>query len=179
MVEEKTRPCPSCDGVMRRGVQEETVTFQGESLTYLQPGWHCENGDDGVLEGADNDYADAALHEVMARAKHSPISPLMVRAAREAVGVSQRQAGKVFGGGPTAFYKYETAKAVPSEGMANLLMLALERPDLFTKPARGTFNWPSAQDAQLLRRAITDDRLNAIMRRIYPQTDAADERVAG
>ena len=65
--------------------------------------------------------------------------------------------------------------------MANLLRLALERPDLFTKPAGagGTFNWPSAQDAQLLRRAITDDRLNAIMRRIYPQTDAADERVAG
>src|SRR5665213_717879 len=113
MVEDKTRPCPSCDGVMRRGVKEETVTFQGESLTYLQPGWHCENGDDGVLEGSDNDYPDAALHEVMARAKHSPISPLMVRAAREAVGVSQRQAGKLFGGGPTAFYKYETAKAVP------------------------------------------------------------------
>jgi hypothetical protein len=41
---------------MRRGVQEETVTFQGESLTYLQPGWHCENGDDGVLDGSDNDY---------------------------------------------------------------------------------------------------------------------------
>jgi YgiT-type zinc finger domain-containing protein len=76
MVEETTRPCPSCDSVMRRGVQEETVTFQGESLTYQQPGWHCENGDDGVLEGSDNDYADAALHEVMARAKHSPISPL-------------------------------------------------------------------------------------------------------
>ncbi len=95
------------------------------------------------------------------------------RAAREAVDVSQRQAGKVFGGGPTAFYKYETAKAVLSEGMANLLRLALERPDLFTKPARGTFNWPSAQDAQILRRAITDDRLGAIVRRVYPQTDAA------
>jgi DNA-binding transcriptional regulator YiaG len=129
---------------------------------------------DGVLEASDNDYADAALHEVMARAKHSPISPQMVRAAREAVGVSRRQAGKVFGGGPTAFYKYETAKAVPSEGKANLLRLALERPDLFTQPARGTFNWPSAQDAQLLRRAITDDRLGAIVRRIYPQTDAAE-----
>ena len=68
----------------------------------------------------------------MARAKHSPISPLMVRAAREAVGVSQRSGRKIFGGGPTAFYKYETAKAVPSEGMANLLRLALEQPDLFT-----------------------------------------------
>ena len=54
--------------------------------------------------------------------------------------------------------------------MANLLRLALEHPELFRTPARGTFDWPSAQDAQLLRRAITDDRLNAIVRRIYPQT---------
>jgi transcriptional regulator with XRE-family HTH domain len=114
----------------------------------------------------------------MARAKHSPISPLMIRAAREAVGVSQRQAGKVFGGGPTAFYKYETAKAVPSEGMANLLRLALERPDLFTKPARNAF-WPSAQDAELLRRAVTDDRLGALVRNVYPQTDDGDGRIAG
>ncbi len=173
MIAENTRPCPSCNGVMRRGLQAETVTFQGESLTYLQPGWHCENGDDGILEGPDNDYADAALHEVMARAKHSPISPLMIRAAREAVGVSQRQAGKVFGGGPTAFYKYETAKAVPSEGMANLLRLALERPHLFKQPPRAAFNGPSAQDVQLLRRAITDDRLGALVRSVYPQTDAA------
>jgi hypothetical protein len=41
---------------MRRGVQAETVTFQSESPSNLQPGWHCENGDDGVLEGADNEY---------------------------------------------------------------------------------------------------------------------------
>src|SRR3546814_19438580 len=83
---------------------------------------------------------------------------LMIRAARQAVGVSQRRAGKIFGGGPTAFYKYETAKAVPSEGMARLLRLALERPELFTEPAPGTANWPTARDAQLLRRAIIDDR---------------------
>ena len=78
MVEEKMRPRPSSAGVMRRGVQAETATFQGESLIYHQPGWRCANCDDGVLEGSDNDYADAALHTalhaVMARAKHSPIS---------------------------------------------------------------------------------------------------------
>jgi hypothetical protein len=62
----------------------------------------------------------AFLHELcggrldaVARAKGSPISPLTIRAAREAAGLSQREAGRVFGGGPTAFYKYETAKAVP------------------------------------------------------------------
>src|SRR3546814_9822765 len=82
---------------MRRGEKAETVTYRGESLTYRQPGWHCESCDDGILDGSDNAYADAALHEVMARAKGAPISPLMIRAARQAVGVSQRRAGKIFG----------------------------------------------------------------------------------
>jgi len=173
VAEDKTRPCPSCDGIMRRGIKDETVTYGGEALTYRQPGWHCESCDDGILDGPDNAYADAALHEVMARAKGSPISPLMIRAAREAVGVSQRQAGRIFGGGPTAFYKYETAKAVPSDGMARLLRLALERPELFTKPAPGTANWPTARDVQLLQRSIADDRLGSILRRVYPQTDTA------
>lgn len=179
MAEDETRPCPSCEGVMRRGAREETVTYQGEALTYRQPGWHCDSCGDGVLEGPDNEVADAALHEVMARAKRSPISPLMIRAARAAVGVSQRQAGKMFGGGPTAFYKYETARAVPSEGMARLLRLALERPELFAAPARGAAGWPSAEDARLLRRAVTDDRLASILRRVYPQTAPGDERAPG
>jgi hypothetical protein len=56
---------------MRRGVRNETVAFQGHSLNYEQPGWHCEAGDEGVLEGEDNAFHNAALHEVVARAKGS------------------------------------------------------------------------------------------------------------
>src|SRR5260370_4189254 len=88
---QKTRPCPSCGGVMRRGLRDEIITYGNASLKYQQPGWHCTSCDDGVLEGVDNEYHDAALHEVMARAKRSPISPLLIRAARHAVGVSQRE----------------------------------------------------------------------------------------
>lgn len=179
MSSEETRVCPSCGGVMRRGEKEETVTFGGHSLTYLQPGWHCEIGDDGVLEGPDNAFHDAALHEVMARAKRSPISPLAVRAARETVGVSQREAGRVFGGGPTAFYKYETAKAVPSEGMANLLRLALRRPDLFRDALRGSGDLPSAWDAALLRGADLKGPLDAIVRRVYPDPVNLDPKARG
>jgi HTH-type transcriptional regulator / antitoxin MqsA len=164
-----TRRCPACGGVMRRQVMNETVTFQGHSLSYEQPGWHCKACDEGVLDGPDNAFHDAALHEVMARAKGSPISPLTIRAAREAAGLSQREAGRVFGGGPTAFYKYETAKAVPSEGMANLLRLALQRPDLFSKPPRGTIPTPTATDIALIRSATLNDTLNRIIRRVYPE----------
>jgi HTH-type transcriptional regulator/antitoxin MqsA len=168
---DKTRPCPSCDGLMRRGAREETVTYLGESLSYQQPGWHCDGCDDGILEGDDNAVSDAALHEVMARAKHSPISPLMVRAARDAVGVSQREAGRVFGGGPTAFYKYETARAVPSVGMANLLRLAIQQPALFRARPRETFKRPSGAEKALLRKTLRDDRLGEILEQVYPGED--------
>lgn len=157
-----TRPCPSCGKPMHYGERDETVTYLGHALTYLQPGWHCDACGDGIIEGADNEIADAALHEVMAQAKMSPIPPLLIRAAREAVGLSQREAGRVFGGGPTAFYKYETVKAVPSESMANLLRLALQRPDLFRQPPS-----PAGGDVDLLRHAALNDRLTAIVRHVY------------
>ena len=173
--EQTTRSCPACGGTMRRTVAKETVTYQGHSLTYEQPGWQCEACDEGVLDGPDNAFHDAALHEVMALAKRSPISPLTIRAAREATGLSQREAGRVFGGGPTAFYKYETAKAVPSEGMANLLRLALERPDLFRRPAGGTVPPTSpAADIALIRRANPNEALEAIIRRVYPDAARSD-----
>jgi hypothetical protein len=40
--------------------------------------------------------------------------------------------------------------------------------DLFNKLARGALNKPLAEDAQLLRRAVTDDRPAAILRSVYP-----------
>lgn len=163
-----TRPCPSCGASMRREELEETVTCQGQSLSYLQPGWHCAECGDGILEGIDNEVHDAALHEVMARARCSPISPLLVRAAREAVGLSQREAGQVFGGGPTAFYKYESGKATPSEGMANLLRLALERPELFRRTDRSRAPGSIDRDAELLSKVTVSASLAAILRHVYP-----------
>jgi len=69
------------------------VTYKGESLIYLQPGWCCETGDAGFLEGAHNNFNDAVSHEVIARAKHSPILPQLVRASRETVGSSLARSG--------------------------------------------------------------------------------------
>jgi HTH-type transcriptional regulator / antitoxin MqsA len=166
---DNTRPCPSCGNRMSYREQEEIVTYQGQSLAYLQPGWHCDACGDGIIEGSDNEVAEVALHEVMAQAKHSPIPPLLVRAAREAVGLSQREAGRVFGGGPTAFYKYESAKMVPSEAMSNLLRLAIDRPDLFRPPVGGC-KLPGQTDVDLLRRAVVNDRLSAIIRCVYRST---------
>jgi HTH-type transcriptional regulator/antitoxin MqsA len=63
-MELKKRPCPSCGGTMTRGTRPETITLGGHSLTYDQPGWHCHDCDDGIIEGADNEAGDAALRRL-------------------------------------------------------------------------------------------------------------------
>lgn len=47
-----------------------------------------------------------------------------IRRLRERLGLSQVDAGKVFGGGPNAFYKYESGEVTQSLALDRLMMLA-------------------------------------------------------
>jgi HTH-type transcriptional regulator / antitoxin MqsA len=51
-----------------------------------------------------------------------------VRRIREYLGITQKIASKLFGGGPTAFAKYEAEDVVQSAGMDKLMRLAAEVP---------------------------------------------------
>ena len=53
-----------------------------------------------------------------------------IRTLRKKIGVTQEVAGKLFGGGPVAFCKYEKDDLTPSEPMDNLLWLIQNFPDL-------------------------------------------------
>ena len=66
----------------------------------------------------DNEVRAAARREAPAKAKHSILTPLVIRAIREACGLSQRDAALVFGGGPKAFEKYEAGEVAPSAAIA-------------------------------------------------------------
>ena len=56
------------------------------------------------------------------------LSPNDIRTIRESLGLTQREAGVLLGGGPTAFAKYESGTARPSTAVANLLKLLKEDP---------------------------------------------------
>lgn len=51
-----------------------------------------------------------------------------IRAMRLSANLSQADAGKLFGGGPVAFSKYEADDLVPDGAMVNLLKLAIAYP---------------------------------------------------
>lgn len=48
-----------------------------------------------------------------------------IRTMRKAANITQEQAGRLFGGGPVAFSKYENDDLIPDEAMTNLLRLAI------------------------------------------------------
>lgn len=53
-----------------------------------------------------------------------------IRNFRDSIGITQREASKLFGGGLNAFSKYETGEIVQSEAMDNLLWLTIKFPGL-------------------------------------------------
>ena len=92
---------------LRRGVKALTIVVDGQSFTYGQPGWWASLDDpadtEGQLINTDNEVRAAARREARAAAKHTVLTPLVIRAIREACGLSQRGDGAVAAaGGETA-----------------------------------------------------------------------------
>lgn len=56
------------------------------------------------------------------------MTPAMIRELRLAYGLTQRDAGDLFGGGPTAFAKYEAGDVTPAVAMMRLLRIAYDDP---------------------------------------------------
>jgi len=86
----------------------------------------------------------------------------VIRAIRAACGLTQREAGRVFDTGDKSFEKYESGEIRPSKPTERLLRLAMERPDLFRKPASGELPFSSASDAELIRKTLRAARMDRI-----------------
>jgi HTH-type transcriptional regulator/antitoxin MqsA len=90
-------------------------------------GFWCESCDEGILTGDDLRKYSRALQNLKARAEHV-LPPADVAAIREKLGLSQRKAGELLGGGPRAFQKYESGSQTPSVPMTHLLTLLARDP---------------------------------------------------
>jgi HTH-type transcriptional regulator/antitoxin MqsA len=165
---------------LTRGVKMLTITVAGQPFTYGQPGWWASLDDprdtEGQLTDEDNVIRAAARREAKASAKHTALTPLQIRAIREACGLSQQDAARVFGGGPKSFEKYESGEVGPSSSMIRLLLLAAKRPDFFVK---GTgMPMISEADAVLIRETVRKSSIDRIYDRIYNSQREPDHKQA-
>ncbi len=158
---------------MIRGEKEVTLTVDGKKFNYMQPGWWCSLTDqediDGQLVDEDNQVADMACRTAKALARgESVFVPVVIRAIRLACGLTQREAGRLFGSGEKSFEKYEAGEIQPSEPTKRLLKLAMERPELFRKPEAGQLPLiPSTNDAELIRKTLRAASVDRIYERMF------------
>lgn len=120
--------CPETGVPMERGVQPMTITYKGQSLTFDMPGWYCAASGEGVHSGEDMRVSDRALNRLKAKVE-GLLTPEEVRRIRKRLGLTQKLAGHLIGGGRNAFQKYESGDVLVSHAITSALVLLDRDPD--------------------------------------------------
>src|ERR1700722_14457612 len=127
MSKKKTHPCPECGGEMRYQKRPDEVTYLGHKRGLDTLGWWCSKCGEAILEGPSLQAREKAFLELQAEVDGG-LGPEALAAAGERLGLSQRKAGEILGGGPRAFQKYEAGKQAVSVPMSRLLTLLANNP---------------------------------------------------
>ncbi|MDR9428958.1 MAG: type II toxin-antitoxin system MqsA family antitoxin [Salibaculum sp.] len=127
---EETRVHPETGGTLVRGVRTVTLTFRSQSETVELPGWYPVDdptADQGIHDAKDMQVSDRAINTMKAR-ETGVMTPEQVRSVRKKLRLSQRDAGRIIGGGPNAFQKYESGGVVLSKAADTALRLLSNNP---------------------------------------------------
>jgi len=112
---------------MRYEKHDDVLVYKEHSRTIKTPGWWCTKCGEAILTGEPLVAHERAFQQLKAEVD-DVMGPAEVARAREAIGLSQRKAGELLGGGPRAFQKYESGKQAVSVPMNNLLRLLVNEP---------------------------------------------------
>ncbi|MGH6868522.1 MAG: type II toxin-antitoxin system MqsA family antitoxin [Methylocella sp.] len=118
--------CHACGQSMVRGVRPMEFEYKGKKASFNQPGWYCECGE-SVHVGEDITATEAAFANLKAEVDGLVNGGEAAR-IRKQLGLSQRKAGMILGGGENAFQRYEAGKDLPTRAMSNLLRLLKNDP---------------------------------------------------
>lgn len=111
----ETRIHPETGQVLSRQVRTQTVAFGSLSSEVEVPGWYPEGEGDSIHSGRDLAAKEAAFQELRKAYGNR------VRKIRKSLKLTQVEAGRIIGGGPRAFQKYEAGRMAPNEAAVGLL----------------------------------------------------------
>lgn len=91
-------------------------------------GWHCPVCDECEFDAGEGVRYAQALAALRAKANEQRAAA--IRATRKKLGLRQAEAGRLFGGGASAFSEYERNKTQPHKAMVMLFKLLDKHPEL-------------------------------------------------
>lgn len=114
--------CPTTGRAMLRDVRPMTISYKGYVTTFDMPGWYCDASDESIHSADDLKVSDRALNRLKAQVE-GLLEPEAVRRIRKRLRLTQKEAGRLIGGGPNAFQKYESGDVVVSHAIMTALLL--------------------------------------------------------
>lgn len=134
-----TRYCLNCDDgtPLDYDVRDVSGEIDGERFTVAAvAGWHCPVCDevefDPNTDSAQRHFAALEAAKAQAVKKRA----VVVRTMRKRLGMTQAEAGRLFGGGVSAFSEYEKGKTQPHKSTMLLLQLLDKHPELLSEVLR-------------------------------------------
>lgn len=122
--------CPMCGKkALKREVRRVPYEFRGKTVEVDQPGEWCSACDEGILSPEDMAANRMALHDAAAEGR-GMLPGGEVRRVRRKLGLTQKQAAALFGGGPNAFSRYERGDTFQPKALDALFRLLDKHPEL-------------------------------------------------
>lgn len=129
----KKKKCSFCkNGLMQNETRKETYEYKDKEIQINQSALYCSSCDEAILEGKDLKNIEKELHDFKAKVDGF-LTSSDVRKIRKKLGITQKEAAEIFGGGPNAFSRYESGKALQIKATDNLLRLLDSHPELLNE----------------------------------------------
>lgn len=128
------RYCLQCDDGTRlvHGLVDKEIKIDALSVVVPQvSGWHCPVCGECEFDDGEGKRFNAALSALRRQANVE--RAVSLRAIRKKLGLRQADAGKLFGGGVSAFSDYERGKTQPHKSTVLLLKLLDKHPELLAE----------------------------------------------
>ena len=127
--------CPSCGAAqLQPETRDVPYTYKGENTTIpAVTGDFCPACDEVVLNREHGDRYSEMVGLFQRQVNAAFVDPDYIAKVRKKLDLDQRQAAELFGGGVTAFSRYENGKTKPPLALVKLLKLLDRHPDLLTE----------------------------------------------
>lgn len=116
--------CPVCGGAeLVHGVHSTPYTYKGRTASFPLEGDKCPACGELVLAKTECNKMNELMEQFERSVNTELYDPEFVLTVRKKLGLNQRQAGEIFGGGANAFSRYELGKAKPPQTLLQLFRL--------------------------------------------------------
>ena len=130
----RKKQCMSCGepGMVYQTGQTLTAACEdeNESVSHLS-GWFCPHCGDAVLDAKSMARYSAVGDAVVLRCREKRTAA--IRGIRKKLGLTQKRAAELFGGGVSAFSEYERGKTQPHKSTVVLLNILDKHPELLAE----------------------------------------------